>query len=728
MSFNKLYFKNWDNEYLKRYFIFSFLMTFSSQIRLLLKIKYINPNDWFNRRVYLLKYPDVEVAKMEPFLHYLEFGKEEGRNSKFESEEQYFELATQLTGTGISKFSALILKNILSLEDVEILQTYFDKYFYRHQLRLWRYLPSFLYPLHYALKGHKDDLSPSVIFTPWELSKKLDFFGLVKGFEERKNVGVEIDNVYHKWIKENEVLDEASIQREIDKFQFKPLVSIVLPVYNAPVDYLKQAIESVDNQLYTNWEICISDDASTSIDTINYLRTLRCDNIKVVWNKENGHISRNSNMALNIAKGEFVGLLDQDDTLAPNALFEVVKALNNNTRLSLIFSAEDKIDEQNVRSLPYFKKRWNYRLLLGQNFVNHFGVYRKSVLEGIGGFREGFEGSQDYDMLLRFIEKIEESQITYIDKILYHWRTIQGSVALNVGEKNYAWEAGKRAIESHLKRIGEEAEVMEGLIPIYYRVKKVLKDQPLVSIIIPTKNHLSDLKVAVDSVLNNNTYTNFELIIVDNNSTEEDVFRYYDELKEEYRNIKVFDFPGEFNYSAINNFAVKQSNGDLILLLNNDVEAINKDWLEEMIAEIQPENVGAVGAKLLYPDETIQHAGVEIGMGGVAGHIYKMESRNSTNDFGRIQLAQNYDACTAACLLIKRKVFDLVEGLDERNLKVAFNDIDLCLKIRKENYNIIYTPYAELFHYESKSRGSDLEGKKLERFRKEVEWFNAKWK
>lgn len=716
--------ENIDFKYLKRYFFSN-----HSSSRLIEQYRsnvYLNPNDWFNRRIYLAKNEDVNNAGQEPFEHYVLHGKKEGRKGCFENQAEYFEIAPKLVGPKKTILSIIILSLFFSKKEAIVLRKYFDTIHYRHQLRSLKMLPTFCLLIHYFFKGKVNKLSPSVFYKPSELKSNISFIDVVDGFKSKKEIGLLIENSYEKWIVENENWEDETVASEIDSFGQHPLISIIIPTYNAPIQYLKQAIESVRNQRYTNWEICISDDASTDLSTIDYLKSIESNQIKINYRTSNGHISLNTNNALELAQGEFIALLDQDDVLSPYALFEVVKQINATPSVKLIFSGEDKIDEYNNRSTPHLKKGWNYHLLLNQNYVSHLGVYKTSIVNGLNGFRIGYEGSQDYDMLLRFIEQIDETDIQYIDKILYHWRAIEGSTALSIDEKDYAWKAGKKAIEEHLARTGQEGSVEKGIIPIYYRVKRKITTTPLVSVIIPNKNHLNDLKLAVKSVLECD-YKNVELIIIDNDSTDKQLFKYYTELQNKHKNSIVFNYPGEFNYSAINNYAVTKAKGELLLFLNNDVQSINNDWLAEMVSQIEQPNIGGVGAKLLYPDNTIQHCGVEIGMGGVAGHIYKLEPANSHSHFGRIQLTQEYDACTAACLLIKKDLFTKVNGFDEKHLKVAFNDVDLCLKIRDLNYKILYTPYAVMYHFESKSRGSDLEGDKLIRFNREMNFMSKKY-
>lgn len=724
-------YKSIDSKYYSHYFIFPFLI--SKQLAALhycilgWKKKY-NPSESFCTYYYLIKYPKIRESKINPFVHYLTLGIKEKHSSNFQTEREYFEIAPKFLFNSTSISKVICGPFVDSSYQLNKSSQYFDIGQYRRGLRFWKFLSlPILLKLHYFIKGSKNIITPSQIFKPWQTDFSDFFIDFLEQFESNKIMGVKLSNSYHAWIQENENADENVIKTEIRSFSYKPLISVVIPVFNPNINYFKEAIASVKNQSYTNWELCIADDKSKYSEILEYLNSLEKDNkVKVCYRTENGHISACSNSALKLSSGDYITLLDQDDLLSQNALFEVVKKLNEDPNIKLLFSNEDKIDKNGVRCDPYFKKGWNYHLLLSQNFVNHLGVYKRELVEKIGGFREGYEGSQDYDLLLRFIEKINEDEISYIDQFLYHWRAIEGSTALNIGEKNYAVDAGIKALQNHLDRTNQPAKAMRAELPEFYRVKRELITTPLVSIIIPTRNHLKDLKLAVDSVLNNNDYTNFELIIVDNDSNDPDTIEYLNQLTL-LPKVCVLKYTGVFNYSAINNYAVKSANGELLLFLNNDVNAINNLWLSELVSQILVEDVSIVGAKLIYPDDTIQHVGVEIGLGGIAGHIFNGLQCDASGDFGRAQLIQNYKAVTGACLLIKKKDFLVVGGFNEVDLKVAFNDIDLCLKIGRLKKKVVYTPYAKLYHYESKSRGSDETKRNINRFTKEKNYMKLNW-
>lgn len=529
---------------------------------------------------------------------------------------------------------------------------------------------------------------------------------------------------YELWIDENE-----SNILETKELKNNPLISIITPTYNTQSVYLVDMIESVLSQTYTNWELCIADDCSSNTDTIETLKEYEANhsNIKVEYREENGHISEASNTALKLAWGEYVVFLDHDDMLAPNALYEMVKKLNENQNLKLIYSDEDKIDEVNNRFQAHFKSGWNRDLFYSQNYICHLTLLEKKTLDKVGGFRKGYEGSQDYDLLLRYIDIIEDNQISNIEKILYHWRAIKGSTALLATEKNYAHKAGLKALKNFFLKKDKNITVENGLLKNTYKVNYPLgENKPLVSIIIPTKDGYKILSKCIKSILEKTLYKNYEIIIVDNQTTSKKTLKYFDDLAK-YENITILKYPHPFNYSAINNFAVKHAKGEIIALLNNDVEVISYHWLTEMVQHASRKEIGAVGAMLYYDDNTIQHAGVILGIGGVAGHSHKYFQKGENGYFSRLKVVQNLSAVTGACIVVQKKLYEEVEGLEEKNLKIAFNDIDFCLKLLKKGYRNLWTPYVELYHHESVSRGAEDNPKKIARFNKEVEYMKYKW-
>lgn len=514
----------------------------------------------------------------------------------------------------------------------------------------------------------------------------------------------------------------------------RALISILMPVYNTPEQWLVKAIESVRNQLYPHWELCIADDASTASHVRRVVEDYarRDSRIKVTFRESNGHISAASNSALALATGEFTALLDHDDELPPQALAEVVFAFAARPSRVFIYSDEDKIDELGRRFDPYFKPDWNADLFLGQNYTCHLSAFRTARLRTIGGFREGFEGSQDWDLTLRAIEGLTPDEIHHIPRVLYHWRAIPGSTALVIDQKeNYPFVAARKALVDHLNRGGLAGELIS-VAGHHWRIKyPVPSPAPKVSIIIPTRNGAGLLKVAIDSIIAKTTYPNYEILVVNNRSDDNATLTYFDELRA--MGVRVIDFEAPFNFSAVNNFAAQQARGNLLAFLNNDLEVISADWLDEMAAQALRPEIGAVGAMLYYPDDTVQHAGAVLGLtgpagkDGVAGHAFKGFKRGAEGQRNRLRLVQNYSAVTAACLVIRREVFDTAGGFNERELAVAFNDIDFCLRVRKAGFRNLWTPFAEFYHHESASRGLEDTPEKVARFGSEATYMRRTW-
>ena len=537
--------------------------------------------------------------------------------------------------------------------------------------------------------------------------------------------GKHAQKLYTEWIAQN----EKNTHYSSDSFDYKPLISIITPVYKTDYRFLREMIESVISQSYENWQLCIADDASNDRELEKILKeySSKEPRIETIFRDKNGHISEACNTALNIAKGEYIVLLDHDDTLAPNALEELVKALNNNRNLKLIYSDEDKIDTKGRRYSPHFKSDWNRDLFYSQNYIAHMTALHKETVDRVGGFRKGFEGSQDYDLLLRVIKYIDDSEICHIDKILYHWRAVKGSTAYSAKEKSYTTMAGLRALVDHF-RDAEGTVVTKGMLPNTYKVEyPIIPKEPLVSVVIPTRDGYEYLHKCIESIYEKTYYKRFEIILVDNQSRDEKTLEYISEISEKYDNLKVFKFDEPFNYSKINNFAVKHAEGEVLLFLNDDIEIISPNWMTEMVQHAIREDIGAVGAKLYYDNETIQHAGVILGIGGVAGHSHKYFSRDSHGYFSKLKLIQNYSAVTGACMALKKSIFLEVGGFDEENLAVAFNDVDLCLKIEEAGYRNLWTPYAEAYHHESVSRGAENTAEKVKRFNSEIAFMKRKW-
>ncbi|PLR50097.1 hypothetical protein CYR52_11220 [Chimaeribacter arupi] len=531
---------------------------------------------------------------------------------------------------------------------------------------------------------------------------------------------------YVEWVALYDTFDEAKrdqARQEIAAFARHPVISVVMPTYNPPADLLSEAIESVMRQVYPHWELCIADDCSPNAEVQQVLKSYaaRDPRIKICLREQNGHISAASNSALALASGEYIALLDHDDLLPENALFDVAKAALAHPDAAMFYSDEDKIDPEGVRCHPYFKPDWNPDLFLSQNMFSHLGVYKHSLIKEIGGFRLGVEGSQDYDLALRCIEVAGHQAVHHIPKVLYHWRIIPGSTAAGGGEKPYAFLAAMRVVKEHLERCNIRAEVDEAVEGMsMMRVKYALPDVlPLVSIIIPTRNGKQLVQQCIDSITEKTTYPNYEIILVDNGSDDADALAYFAAL-DQHDNITVLRDDRPFNYSALNNEAVNVARGELVCLLNNDIEVITPDWLDEMVSHAVRPEIGAVGARLWYPNDTLQHGGVILGMGGVAGHVHLGITRDNPGYFGRAWLVQNYSAVTAACLLIRKEIYTAVGGLEEENLTVAFNDVDFCIRVRDAGYRNLWTPFAELYHHESATRGNDLAPEKIERFKREI--------
>lgn len=528
-----------------------------------------------------------------------------------------------------------------------------------------------------------------------------------------------IDNkkAYNEWLDKNNNFDL------IPNFKYNPLISVIVPVYNVKPDYLRCSIESVLNQSYQNFEIIIVDDASTNLETKNCLKEYENKKkIKIKYRSNNGMISVCSNDGLKLAKGEFIVLLDNDDMLDKNSLYYVVEALNNNLKLDFIYTDEDKMDINGNFFEPHFKPDFSPDTFYAMNYICHMACIRKSLIDKVSGFRKEYDGAQDYDLFLRILDIT--NNIYHIPRILYHWREIPTSTSFALGNKSYAYLAGKKALIDEFKRKKIEVEILDNKTSSTYLVK-YKHDNPLVSIIIPMKDKVNITRTCIDSLLNKNTYQNFEIIIVDNNSCEEETFLYFEELKK-YKNIKILEVKEEFNYSRLNNLAVKKARGEYILLLNNDTEVKSPDFLDWMVGYASQDHIACVGLKLLYKDLKVQHAGVVLGYGGVAGHVFVTSSNKDIGIFNRLSMPYDYSAVTAACLMIKKEKYLEIGGFDEK-LKVALNDVDLNLKALDKGYYNVCLNNIEMFHYESKSRGYEDTKEKAERFKTEQDYMLKKW-
>ena len=543
------------------------------------------------------------------------------------------------------------------------------------------------------------------------------FFVVMKRGNNTSNLFTN-QNAYNKWFDNQEKITEYK------NFKYNPKISVIIPTYNVSKELLTECIESVLNQSYTNFEICIADDNSSLEETINTLKEYeKNDKIKVTYRKKNGMISQSSNTALELATGEFIVLLDNDDLIEKDALYYIVEALNEDKTIDMIYTDEDKLDFKGRKMEPHFKPDYSPDTLMSVNYICHLCCMRKSIVDELGGFNSKFDGSQDYDLFLRFTEIT--NNIYHIPKVLYHWRQTKTSTAGYMGNKSYAYINGKKALEAALKRRNIKGEVLENPNVSTYLVKYGNNNQKI-SIIIPIKDKAKMTRRCIDSIYNKCTYKNFEIILVDNNSNEKDTFDMIEEYKNKYDNFKSIRLECPFNYSYINNEASKICTGEYLLFLNNDTEVINEDILEWMLGYASLDHVGCVGIKLLYPDKLVQHAGVVLGYGGVAGHIYVTASDNDNGLFGRLVMPYDYTAVTAACLMISKKKFESVGGFDEK-LKVALNDVDLNLKVLAKGYYNVCLSNVTMYHYESKSRGYEASKEKHERFLSEQKYMNEKW-
>ena len=568
--------------------------------------------------------------------------------------------------------------------------------------------------------------------------KKLSPYTLQKGFRYLKHYGpkefwirlherFEPEEVpYGPWYEAYKP-DEAVLEKQRKhKFADTPLISIAVPAYKTPGVFLRQMLQSVQEQTYTNWELCIANGSPEDKEMGQILEEFSRKDPRIRYKNlhENLGIADNTNEAFSMAKGEFVGLLDHDDLLSPNALYEVVKAVNKDVRVDVVYTDEDKVTTDLTEHFqPHLKPDFSLDLLRSNNYICHFFLVRREILEKTGGFKKEFDGAQDHDFIFRCVEQARE--IAHIPEILYHWRTHKASTADNPASKMYAFDAGKRAIEAHLARMEVKGIVSHTKDLGFFRVKYPVQGEPLVSVIIPNKDEEPTLRACIESIRKNTTYKNYEIIIIENNSTSKEIFQYYKELSME-ENVRIFNWKKEFNYSAINNYGARKAKGDYLLFLNNDVTVITPDWMEEMLGVCQRKEVGVVGVKLLYPDNTIQHAGCVIGIGGIAGHMFVDMPAERTGYLHKASILQDMSAVTAACMMMKREAFEKAGGFTE-TLAVAFNDVDLCLKVRKEGYLIVYDPYAQLYHMESKTRGEEDSEEKLRRFQTEIEYMRCHW-
>lgn len=692
-----------------------------------------DPHPLFSTSYYLEKNPMVRDKKQNPLVHYLEEGAFQGRNPHPLFHTAYY----------LSKYRDILEPRMNPL--VHYLQVgahdgcwpnpLFDtKYYLDHNPDIQMHGINPL--IHYLKKGYREHRNPSRRFnTDYYLSSNRDVADsglnplihyLEYGFEERRRP----ISAYERWLLDHDITDadRKAIKDRINQFSYRPLISVIVPVYNPDERWLVRCLESVRGQLYPFWELCIADDASTEPYVAEVLKAyMRKDSrIKAVFREENGHISACSNTALELATGEYVALLDHDDELSEDALYETASLLNAHPDADMIYSDEDKVSEEGERFDPFFKPDWSPDTFLSQMYTCHLGVYRTKIVREIGGFREGFDGSQDYDLVLRLTEKT--GQIYHIPKILYHWRTIPGSAAQAFDAKGYTREAALRALREALSRRGEQGEVdaLSGFCG-RYRVRYCPRKNPRVSILIPTRDLSPVLNVCLTSLFEKTVYPRFEVLVIDNGSVEKEtqnLFHVWQRREPERFRVIPADMP--FNFSRLINLGAAEARGELLLIFNNDIEVMEGDWLSEMAGQAQRPTVGAVGVKLLYPDDTIQHGGVVLGIGGIAAHSHKFFAKDDPGYFGRLCMVSNYSAVTAACLMVRKDLFADVGGFDER-LGVAFNDTDFCLRLRAKGFHNVFLGHVILRHHESKSRGLEDTVEKQIRFCGEIDCMMERW-
>ena len=699
-------------------------LQFPEKLRRHKNAQLISKSKLFDTGYYWEQNPEVKQFGIDPLGHYLDTGVFKGcdPNPLFDTS-YYLEQYSDVAALGLNPLAHYITTGAKQNYKPHPL---FDTAYYRSKYS--DVDKSEINPLlHYLTIGIQENCDPfpcsKIEFIPLKLREKSEL---------NPEIPSSLDDNYSTWLNQNypTQIDLQKMANNLESLTYQPLISIIMPVFNTPSHYLEEAIQSVLNQVYPNWELCIANDASTDPHIRNILENYseKDSRIKICFRTKNGHISQASNSAIAIATGEFIALLDHDDLLTPHALYKVVEFLNKYSDADMIYSDEDKIDNEGKLSSAFFKPDWCPDSFLSRMYTYHFGVYRRSLVQQIGGFRVRYEGSQDYDLVLRLTEKTDK--IYHIPNILYHCRIHLNSTAENLDRKNYAIEAAKNALADALQRRNEPGIVADAPRSIgHYVIRYNIQHYDLVSIIIPTKNLGDTLDRCLISIFTQTTYPNFEIILIDNGSTEKRAIEVIKTWREkEHNRLKYFSLDTPFNYSTLNNFAVKQAQGKYVLFLNNDTEVITPDWIEGMVEQAQRPSIGAVGALLLFPDDTIQHAGVIGGIFYSCGHSHKRFKLGDTGYFNQLNTVNNYSAVTGACLMCRRDVFDEIEGFDE-TFAVNYNDIDLCFKMLAKGYHNIYLPHVMLYHYEAKTRGYDLlnDSKKARLFC-EGKYFQTKWK
>lgn len=584
--------------------------------------------------------------------------------------------------------------------------------------------------------------------TPYRIKKGIRYFKHYgpKAFWNRLLDKMEPEDVpYGPWYEKNrageqELAHQTSLEKE---FSSCPLISIVVPCYKTKEAYLTEMLHSVRRQSYSRWQLCLAD--ATPSEQVKeqveaFVREYKEERICYQHLSGNLGIAQNLNAGIEMAEGEWLGFLDHDDLLAPEALYEMVSLMNQQPELEAVYSDEDQVEETKhglEHQNPHFKPDFSLDLLRSNNYITHFFCVKRKIAEKVGGFRSEFNGAQDYDFILRCTEAAEK--VGHVPRVLYHWRVHSNSTADNPLSKLYAYEAGQHALEEHLKRMGQPGEVSQLVHFGFYRIKYPVSGTPMVSILIPNKDQKDTLRQCIQSI-GNSTWKNYEIIIIENNSQEPETFQYYSQLCQHKgegkiygtgtlpggQSVKVVVWDSGFNYSAINNFGASYAEGEYFVLLNNDIQIITLDWLEELLGNCQRPEVGIVGARLYYPDNTIQHAGIVVGIDGIAANMFPGLRRGQEGYYHKAAIQLNYSAVTAACLMVPRRLYQELHGLEEQ-LAVAFNDLDFCLRVCQKGYLVVYDPFVEAYHYESKSRGKEDTKEKVHRFGEEIEFIRTRW-
>ena len=706
-----------------------------------------DPHPLFDVAYYINQYPELETSNINPLLHYIETGAKEGKDPHplFDSA-YYLNQSPELTASGINPLIHYIDVGAREQRDPHPL---FDSAFYFALNPKGE--PGTYSAAHYVLIGAAEQKDPHPLFdSKYYINRYSDIAAsgmnplihyIQSGADEKRNPHPLFDSRYYS--EQNPYVEESGINPlvhyvqtgfserrnpnpQIDRFSRQPTISIVTPVYNIEGVFLHKTIQSVLNQIYQNWELCLVDDGSTQphIKPILQSYAEKDKRIKLKFLKQNNGIAQASNEGAFLATGEYIGFLDHDDVLTRDALFETVGAINKHDP-DMLYSDECVIDEDGRYLDTVFKPDFSPDLLFSHNYITHFLLMRKSLFKEIGGFSSKYEGAQDYDLILRTTEK--SKKITHIPKTLYHWRSVSTSTSADPQAKLYADDAGTMALQDAMDRKKIDGIVLKTNQRFFYRVKRNIFGCPLISIVIPFKDKSDYLKKCITSILEKSNYQNFEIICINNNSEESETFRVIEDLSETDKRIRFIDYNGPFSYSKINNYGVGFSDGEQIILLNNDIEIINADWIECLLEHSQRKEVGAVGAKLYYPDGSIQHAGIIIGIAGFAGHSHKHYPQDDKGHYNRLMCIQNISAVSGALLMVKKKLYKEMGGLDEINLAVALNDVDFCLRLSEIGYLNIFTPYCEAIHHESTSRGYEEDPEKKIRFSKEIKYFQKKW-